>query len=123
MSVGYVEQMNDGRWCVQCGTSQQIDKYYLTSSDTLEGAFRILMNPDIPEDDRVPADLDQVTEIYVMKDFCFGERKKDFSACTLKKIQRADIESDISNKDDESYSLLFPAPFFVYHHEATGAQI
>lgn len=117
MSFGYVEQMINGRWCAQCGSDSEIDKYFLSSSDTLEGAISILLWPDLPDDERVPSDLDEVECIYVLQDFSFGARDKDFPLCVVKEISPKEYKGSHERSDDESYSLLFPSSFFVWHHE------
>ena len=82
-SIGFIEQMNNGRYYISCGTMENPEKYFYGSGDTKEDCIEALQSL-TPEELGVSVDEDYspCEKIFELENCFFGERKRDISECT-----------------------------------------
>lgn len=90
-AIGYIEEMNNGRYFVSCGDEKTIDFYWYTSADTEEEAIQCLLEQDADQELLETFGKIKVVEIYILQNWMFHDQCLEFQDAIVRVI---DVEKD-----------------------------
>ena len=85
-ALGYIEEMNHGRYYVSCGDEKSCDSYWYMTTDTEQEAIDCLLEQDKDPDVLETFGVIKVSEIYIVQNWMFHDRNLKFQDAIVRVI-------------------------------------